>query len=134
MHQDGQWPFEHARALLVHGKTLRRMKSKSEAKRSLEAALAIFEQLPAPLWAELCSAEINRIGLRRASPGDLTEGERRVAELAASGLTNREVAAQLFMSPKTVEANLARVYRKLGIHSRAQLGARLGSEQTPAQT
>jgi DNA-binding NarL/FixJ family response regulator len=49
-----------------------------------------------------------------------------VAELAANGLTNREVAAQLFMSPKTVEANISRIYRKLGINSRAQLGARLG--------
>ena len=62
-----------------------------------------------------------------APPDELTETERRVAELAASGLTNREVAAQLFMSPKTVEANLARVYRKLGIRSRAELGARLGA-------
>lgn len=134
LHENGQWPFERARALVVHGGTLRRAKRKSEAKRSLEAALAVFEELPAPLWADLCRTEINRIGLRRASSGDLTEGERRVAELAASGLTNREVAARLYMSPKTVEANLARAYRKLGIHSRAELGARLGAGSAAAQT
>jgi DNA-binding NarL/FixJ family response regulator len=55
---------------------------------------------------------------------DLTETEQRVAALAASGLTNREIAARLFVSPKTVQANLAKVYEKLGVHSRAQLGAR----------
>ena len=75
--------------------------------------------MPAPLWSERAAEELARIGLRRASPDGLTENERRVAELAASGLTNREVAAQLFMSPKTVEANISRVYRKLGINSRA---------------
>lgn len=127
LHQNEQWPFEHGRALLVHGRTLRRAKRKSEARGSFEAALAVFEQLPAPLWTERCRVEIDRIGLRRAGSGHLTEGERRVAELAASGLTNREVAARLYMSPKTVEANLARAYRKLGIHSRAELGARLGA-------
>src|SRR5436305_793323 len=73
-------------------------------------------------------------GLRRV-PDDLTEAEQRVAELAATGLENREVAAQLFMSPKTVEANHARAYRKLGIRSRAELGARLTHPRGgPAQT
>ena len=56
----------------------------------------------------------------------LTPSEQRVAELAASGMTNRDVAAALFISPKTVEANLSRIYRKLGIHSRAELGRRMG--------
>jgi DNA-binding CsgD family transcriptional regulator len=65
---------------------------------------------------------------------DLTEGERRVAELAASGLTNRQVATRLFLSPKTVDANLGRVYRKLGIHSRAELGARLGGGEAQSKT
>jgi DNA-binding CsgD family transcriptional regulator len=64
----------------------------------------------------------------------LTASERRVAELAAAGLTNREVAARLFMSPKTVEANVARAYRKLGIRSRAELGARLADTQDAPQT
>jgi DNA-binding CsgD family transcriptional regulator len=79
------------------------------------------------LWAAQAHGELERVRIRRPSGVDLSETERRVAELAATGLTNREVAAQLFMSPKTVEANLARAYAKLGIHSRAELGACLGS-------
>ena len=67
------------------------------------------------------------LGLRRSAPAELTPSEQRVADLAAAGRTNREVAAQLFMSPKTVEANLARIYRKLGVRSRAELGAQLGT-------
>jgi DNA-binding NarL/FixJ family response regulator len=94
-------------------------------------ALAAFDKLPAALWAERAQAELDRVGLRR-SGGELTETERRVAQLAASGLKNHEVAARLFVSPKTVEANLARAYRKLGIRSRAELGARLA--QKGAQT
>jgi DNA-binding NarL/FixJ family response regulator len=76
----------------------------------------------APLWAEKTTVEIGRIGVRRA-PAELTEGEQRVAELAAQGLTNPDIAARLFISRRTVEANLARAYGKLGIHSRAELGA-----------
>ena len=89
----------------------------------------MFGQLGADAWAQRARAELDRVGLRRHGRDDLTATERRVAELAASGMTNREVAKAAFMSPKTVEANLARVYRKLGIHSRAELGARLGREQ-----
>ena len=122
---DERWPFERARTLLVRGRLQRRAKQKAAAKESLELARSVFDTLPAPLWSERAADELARIGLRRASPDGLTENERRVAELAASGLTNREVAAQLYMSPKTVEANMSRVYRKLGINSRAQLGARL---------
>jgi DNA-binding CsgD family transcriptional regulator len=123
-HERLSMPFELGRTLLVRGQIERRLKRRAAAKKSLEAALEVFGQLGAPLWEEKARAESARVGLRRSSD-DLTEGERRVAELAASGLTNREVAARLYMSPKTVEANLARAYRKLGIHSRAELGARL---------
>jgi DNA-binding CsgD family transcriptional regulator len=122
---DECWPFERAQTLLARGRLQRRAKRKAAAKESLEHAVAIFDELPAPLWSQRAADELARVGLRRGSSDDLTETEQRVAELAASGLTNREVAAQLFMSPKTVEANIARVYRKLGIKSRAQLGARL---------
>jgi DNA-binding CsgD family transcriptional regulator len=124
-HEHLGMPFELGRTCLVKGQLERRAKQKAAARQSLEQALAIFERLPAPLWAEKARDELARIGLRRA-PGDMTETERRVAQLAASGLTNRQVAAQLFLSPKTVEANLARAYRKLGIRTRAELGARLG--------
>ena len=96
-----------------------------------QQAVEIFEQLGAPAWAEQARAELGRVGLRKAKE-DLTSTELRVAELAASGLTNREVAAQAFMSPKTVEANLARVYRKLGIRSRAELGAHIDRRRPEA--
>jgi len=118
-------PLELGRTLLVKGRIERRGKRKAAAKQSLQHALAIFEDVGAPLWAERARAELSRVGSRKAAPEELTETERRVAELAVAGLRNREVAAQLFLSPKTVEANLARVYRKLGIRSRAELGARL---------
>jgi DNA-binding CsgD family transcriptional regulator len=102
---------------------LRRSKQKRAAADTFGRALEIFEQPGAPTWSEQTRGELRRIGLRPRAPQDLAESECRVAELVASGLTNREVAARLFMSPKTVEANLARVYRKLGISSRAELGA-----------
>jgi DNA-binding CsgD family transcriptional regulator len=124
-HERLPMPFERARTLLVKGVLDRRARRRGRAKESFEEALATFEQLGARLWAERARAELNRVGPRRTAGGGLTEGERRVAELAARGLTNREVAAALFMSPKTVEANLTRTYRKLGVRSRAQLAARI---------
>jgi len=124
-YEDAGWPFEHGRTLLLLGRSQRRAKRKSAAKQSLEDALTIFDRLGASSWSMHSRQELKRIGLRHTAPHELTEGERQVAELAASGLTNREVAARLFISPKTVEANLARAYQKLGIHSRAELGARL---------
>ena len=69
--------------------------------------------------------ELRFVGPRRRAPDELTAAELRVAELAASGITNREISRAAFMSEKTVEAHIARVYRKLGIHSRAELGARM---------
>jgi DNA-binding CsgD family transcriptional regulator len=121
-------PFEHARTLLVKGRLHRRLKQKRAAADALSESLALFRQLGAPLWEERAQAELGRVGLRRPATGELTASERRVAELAASGLTNREVAKAAFMSPKTVEANLARIYRKLGIKSRAELGAKIAGE------
>ena len=121
-------PFERARLLLIKGQLERRVNRKLVAKESLAEALAIFEQLGAPAWAERAEGEIRRLGLRHLPPGELTASERRIAELAAAGLTNRQVAETAFVSPKTVEANLARVYRKLGIRSRAELGARISAE------
>jgi DNA-binding NarL/FixJ family response regulator len=128
-------PFDHAWNRLVQGRLQRRVKQRRAAADTLGEALAIFERLGAPTWAEQARAELGRVGLRRA-PAELTPTERRVAELAATGMTNREVASAAFMSPKTVEANLARVYRKLGIASRAELGARMADEhrQVDAQT
>ena len=128
-----QLPLDLGWTLLVRGRLERRARRRGAAAGSFAEALAIFERLGAPGWAEQARVELDRVGLRRA-PAELTATERRVAELAAAGLTNREVAARAFMSPKTVEANLARVYRKLEIHSRAELGARLASaESTPVE-
>jgi DNA-binding CsgD family transcriptional regulator len=80
------------------------------------------------LWAEATKAELDRVGLRPAAPvgvNDMTATEARVAELVAAGHTNREVASELFMSPKTVEAHLSRIYRKLEVRSRAELAHKL---------
>jgi len=121
-------PFDLAWTLLVRGRLHRRAKQRRAAAEALREALEMFELLGAPSWIERTRAELERVGLRRA-PDELTATERRVAELAASGLTNREVASKAFMSPKTVQANLARVYRKLGISSRAELGARMAEER-----
>ncbi|HST25029.1 MAG TPA: AAA family ATPase [Gaiellaceae bacterium] len=118
-------PFDLARTLLVAGQVRRRRGERREARDALEEARRIFEELGAPPWVARAAAELRRIPIRRKAAADLTPTEERVAELAAAGRTNREVAQALFISPKTVEANLSRVYRKLGIHSRAELGARM---------
>jgi len=89
----------------------------------LRESLAVFEELGTPRWAHRARAELAGTRPRARAPQEgLTPAEQRVAELAASGMTNRDVAATLFISAKTVEATLARVYRKLGIRSRAELG------------
>jgi DNA-binding CsgD family transcriptional regulator len=119
--------IESARTFLVAGQIERRRRRKAMAADHLRRAQEAFEEMGAVLWAERASIELARVGLRRSAPPQLTPSEQRVAELAAAGRTNREVAAQLFMSPKTVEANLARIYRKLGLHSRAELGAQLAT-------
>jgi ATP/maltotriose-dependent transcriptional regulator MalT len=123
-------PFERARTQLLLGQLTRRQPSESTP--VLRDALAVFEQLGTELWANRARAEL--VGRRtRAQPqrqDALTPAELRVAELAASGMTNRDVAAKLFISSKTVEATLARVYRKLGIQSRAELGQRVGKTAT----
>ena len=121
-HQHLAMPFELGRTLLITGQLQRRAKRKALAKQHLDQALGIFESLPAPMWAARARAELSRIGLRPPAPLELTATEERVAALAASGYTNRQVAAALFLSRRTVEDNLARVYRKLGVSSRAELG------------
>jgi DNA-binding CsgD family transcriptional regulator len=123
-HQRIDMPFEQARTLLCLGRVQRRGKQRKEARETLTRALEIFERVGAPRWADKAHAELDRTHLREA-PTSLTPSELRVAELAARGLTNKRIAERLFMSPKTVEANLARVYAKLGIASRAELGARM---------
>jgi DNA-binding CsgD family transcriptional regulator len=119
------YPLERGRTLLGLGTVRRQAQQKKAAREALEQALAIFEELGARLWAEKARAELRRISGRASSPDELSGTERRVAELAAQGQTNKEIAAELFMGVSTVEAHLSRVYRKLGIRSRTELGTRL---------
>ena len=131
-HERCPMPFERARTLLVRGRVLRRLKRRRPARESLEEALAIFQRLGAEPWAERTLAELGRVTVRRA-PHDLSPTELRVAGLAASGLTNQEIAREVFLTPKAVEGNLARAYRKLGIRSRAQLSRALEARGTPRE-
>jgi len=114
-------PFELGRTMLVLGAIRRRAKQKRPAREALEEALAIFERLGAPQWADKARAELARIGGRRSAAGQLTEAETRVAKLAAAGRTNREIADALFMSVRTVEGHLSHAYGKLGVRSRTEL-------------
>lgn len=122
-------PFEYARTQLLLGQIERRHRRKDAAAVAFTRALRTFEELGVPMWADRARAELDRnhTGPRRKSV--LTPSEQRVAELAAAGKTNRDVAAALFISPKTVEANLARIYRKLDIKSRAELGSRISARK-----
>jgi ATP/maltotriose-dependent transcriptional regulator MalT len=119
-------PFERARTLLVLGQLQRRQRKKEIAGATLTEAMKAFDAMGTPLWAERARAELSRTNVTPSRDATLTPSERRVAELAASGMTTRDVAAALFISPKTVETNLARIYRKLGIKSRAELGRVIG--------
>lgn len=113
--------FEQARAQLTLGQIHRRFKEKAAARSALEAALATFDRLGAERLAERTRQDLARIGTRTTHVTALTETELRVARLAAKGRTVKQVGDELFISPKTVEANLTRVYRKLGLSGRAEL-------------
>jgi DNA-binding CsgD family transcriptional regulator len=119
-------PFERARAELAFGEFLRRSRRRVEAREHLRAALDTFERLGAMLWAERARVELRASGqtARKREPstrGDLTAQELQIARFVAQGLSNREVAAQLFLSPRTIDFHLRNVFRKLGLSSRTQL-------------
>lgn len=118
-------PLERARTQLLLGQLHRRRRQKQLAAAAFEEALETFEQLDSPHWAARVRAELARTNVSRGPKVDLTPTERRVAELAADGLSNRDIAAATHISTKTVEANLSRVYRKLGVRSRVELGRRM---------
>jgi DNA-binding CsgD family transcriptional regulator len=117
--------FERGRTLLALGYAQRRARQLKDARKTLQNALALFEQLGATLWAGKARAELGRIGGRTKSRDELTPSEQRVAALVAEGKTNKEVAAALVVSVHTVEAALTQVYRKLGVRSRTELARRL---------
>jgi DNA-binding SARP family transcriptional activator/DNA-binding CsgD family transcriptional regulator len=120
-------PFDRALTLLAQGQTLRRARRKRDSRTALEDAAAEFERLGATLWAEKARAELERTGGHSAPTNELTATEARVAALVATGKSNKEVAAQLYVTVRTVETTLSRIYAKLGVRSRVELARRVGS-------
>jgi DNA-binding CsgD family transcriptional regulator len=126
LHDDVPSPFERARTELVYGERLRRANRRRDARPYLRAALEVFDDLGAAPWGERARAELRATGERvpHREPDEreqLTPQELQIATLVAQGMTNREIGAQIFLSPKTVEYHLTHVYRKLDLHSRAEL-------------
>jgi DNA-binding NarL/FixJ family response regulator len=119
-------PFETGRTLLALGSLLRRSQKKSRARLVLEEARATFEQLEAAVWEARANAELARIGGRAARSDGLTPTEDRIAQLVAAGKSNHQIASALVISTRTVEWNLTKVYRKLGVTSRTELAVKLG--------
>jgi DNA-binding CsgD family transcriptional regulator len=125
LHNEVEILLDRGRTLLALGTAQRRMKRRREARATLEEALALFERIGAALWAERARAELKRISGRAATPGALTPAEERVAALVCEGKTNREVAAALYLSDRTVEGHLAHIFGKLGIRHRTELAGAL---------
>jgi DNA-binding CsgD family transcriptional regulator len=118
--------FDAARCRLSLGRAQRRLKQWGPARTSFDRAVAAFVQLGSPGWAQRARAELARVGGRSpATPGTLTATEQDIVELAAQGLTNKQIARRLSIAVHTVEVHLSRAYAKLGVGSRAQLTARL---------
>jgi DNA-binding NarL/FixJ family response regulator len=117
------WTYrlEHGRTLLALGTVQRQAQQRRAARATLEEAARLFDALGAKPWAEKARTELGRISGRGAASDELTTLERRVAQLAADGRRNKEIAAAMYVTVATVEAHLSRVYRKLGVRSRAEL-------------
>ena len=120
-HERLPMPFEEARTRLLYGTTLRRAGRRSDARRELEAARAVFIRLGTPVQAAQALTELARIGGKSSRDGDLTAVELRIIALVGAGQTSREVARALYMSVRTVDSHLGHVYRKLGLRSRTEL-------------
>jgi DNA-binding CsgD family transcriptional regulator len=134
LHDQRPMPFERARTLLAFGRRLHRSRQRAAARDHLRAALEGFEQLKAATWARQAEAELRAAGGRRRVAPDgnaLTPQELRVAAAVQRGASNRDIAADLFLSPKTVEFHLRQIYRKLDVHSRTQLIAALADLDRP---
>jgi DNA-binding CsgD family transcriptional regulator len=124
-HQRLPMPFETARTQLLLGQLQRRRRRRQDAAASLRESLDTFERLGAPLWAARARADLDRLDSPRGDGQGLTAAEHRTAKLAAAGRSNKEIAAELFISEKTVEMYLSAAYRKLGVRSRAGLSTAL---------
>lgn len=130
LHGEAGTPFELARTQLCLGERRRRAGRRVDAREALRAALTVFDRLEAAPWGDRARSELGASGetVRRRSEAateDLTSHELQVARVVAQGATNREAAAQLFLSPKTIDFHLRNVYRKLGIRSRTELAREL---------
>jgi DNA-binding CsgD family transcriptional regulator len=126
--------FDRARSLLWLGQAARRATKRAAARRFLEASAAAFDELGSGGWAEHARGELARLGTRRPTPsGQLTAAEQRVADLAADGLSNKEIARHLFVAVHTVEVHLAHAFAKLGVRSRTQLAGRLAVQGSPPE-
>jgi DNA-binding CsgD family transcriptional regulator len=123
--------FDHARTLLGLGESQRRARKRTEARLSIDAAISKFDLCGCPGWVLRAQTELDRVSGRRPTSHDqLTPSEQQVADLAAGGLSNKEIASRLFVSVYTVEAHLTHTYAKLGVRSRVQLARRLHEAST----
>src|SRR6202012_4305065 len=125
-HRESGMPFELARTQLAYGQRLRRSGRRIDARAQIRDALVVFQRLRAPHWITRAERELAGTGERLRRTGavardQLTPQELQIARLIAAGASNREVAASLFLSPKTIETHLTRIYRKLDVRSRSQL-------------
>ncbi|MEZ0358723.1 AAA family ATPase [Mycobacterium sp. SA01] len=126
-HQRLAMPFERARTQLLLGQLQRRRRQRRDAAVTLSSALDTFDELGAPIWAERARTELKRLDATRSRGQHLTAAEHRIAGLAAQGLSNREIATELFLAEKTIDSTLSSVYRKLAIRSRAGLAVALNN-------
>jgi len=118
-------PIERGRTLLLLGTVQLRRKQRRAAREALVDAVAVFDQAEAAMWAARARAALARVSGRSPGTNELTTTELRVAELVCGGMSNREAAAELFVTVRAVESTLTKVYAKLGVRSRTQLASRL---------
>ncbi|MFD7137768.1 response regulator transcription factor [Streptomyces sp. NPDC059894] len=133
-----RWPFDVARVRLFHGERLRRLRATTEAREQLTQALEAFQRLGAKPWVARAAAELRAGGqsaptAARPGPVALTAQELQIATLAATGLTNKQIAERLFLSHRTIGTHLYQIYPKLGITSRAALRDALSGLEADAQ-
>jgi DNA-binding CsgD family transcriptional regulator len=134
-----QWPFDVARVRLAYGERLRRTRATTESRIHLQAALTAFQKLGAAPWASRAELELRATGAIRTPSGargadSLTPQELQIARLAASGLTNKQIAKRLYLSPRTVGGHLYQIFPKLGIKTRAALRDALGPPDSSLPT
>jgi DNA-binding CsgD family transcriptional regulator len=132
-----RWPFQRARLLLAHGQWLRRQRRIADSRVPLRAARDTFDALGCASWSDRARRELRASGeaSRRRDPearDSLTAQELQIAQLAAAGLTNREIGARLYLSHRTIATHLYRVFPKLGVTARSQLSAALSADGLPS--